>query len=186
LSFLQSVNRRSLIILRSRLKEGGNVGIHDATNSTRARRQALINRVKKEPGLKLFFIESICTDPVVIAANIAVKVASGDPDYDGMEPEESERDFRARIALYEKSYEPLDDVKDVDVQYCKLVNVGTQVRRLVMREMLAGSDIQQLIQVTVNKIDGYLQSRIAFYLMNLHLTPRSIFFTRVRPTLYDL
>lgn len=35
-------------------------------------------------------------------------------------------------------------------------------------------------QVTVNRIDGYLQSRIAFYLMNLHLTPRSIYFTRVR------
>jgi len=34
--------------------------------------------------------------------------------------------------------------------------------------------------VTVNRIDGYLQSRIAFYLMNLHLTPRSIYFTRVR------
>jgi hypothetical protein len=34
-------------------------------------------------------------------------------------------------------------------------------------------------QVTVNRIDGYLQSRIAFYLMNLHLTPRSIYFTRV-------
>lgn len=32
----------------------------------------------------------------------------------------------------------------------------------------------------MNRIDGYLQSRIAFYLMNLHLTPRSIFFTRVR------
>lgn len=37
-----------------------------------------------------------------------------------------------------------------------------------------------MLQVTVNRIDGYLQSRIAFYLMNLHLTPRSIFFTRVR------
>lgn len=109
--------------------------------------------------MKLIFIESICTDPVVIAANIAVKVASGDPDYDGMAPEEAEKDFRARIEHYEKSYQPLDDVLDESVTFCKMVNVGKQV--------------------TVNRIDGYLQSRIAFYLMNLHLTPRSIFFTRV-------
>lgn len=161
--------------LISWLKAGGNVGIHgqssllattaqpfgaDATNSTRARRQALVDRVKREPGLKLIFIESVCDDPAVIAANIAVKVASGDPDYDGMEPEQAERDFKARIANYEKSYQPLDEELDRDVTYVKTINVGKQV--------------------TVNKIDGYLESRIAFYLMNLHLTPRSIYFTRVR------
>jgi len=33
-------------------------------------------------------------------------------------------------------------------------------------------------QVTVCRIHGYLQSRIAFYLMNQHLKPRSIFFSR--------
>lgn len=140
--------------------------ILDATNSTRARRQALINRVKREPGLKIIFIESICTDPAVIATNIAVKVASGDPDYDGMEPAQAERDFKARIQNYEKSYEALDENLDKDVTYVKMVNVGTQV--------------------TVNRIDGYLQSRIAFYLMNLHLTPRSIYFTRVSSTSYLL
>ena len=66
----------------------------DATNSTRARRQALVDLIKREPGLKLLFIESVCTDPSIIAANIAVKVASGDPDYDGMNATDAERDFR--------------------------------------------------------------------------------------------
>ncbi|CEQ39868.1 SPOSA6832_01426, partial [Sporobolomyces salmonicolor] len=141
------------------LKEGGNVGIHDATNSTRARRKALADRVKREPGLRLLFIESVCTDPAVVAANIAVKVASGDPDYDGQEPSQAEKDFRERIKHYEESYQPLDEKLDGEMTYCKMVNVGKQV--------------------TVNRIDGYLQSRIAFYLMNLHLTPRSIYFTRV-------
>ncbi|GAA6019623.1 hypothetical protein JCM11491_002829 [Sporobolomyces phaffii] len=150
------------------LKDGGNVGIHDATNSTRARRKALADRVSREPGLKLIFIESLCTDPTVIAANIAVKVASGDPDYDGQEPEQAERDFRERIKHYEKSYEPLDEAKDKDgeMSFCKMVNVGKQV--------------------TVNRIDGYLQSRIAFYLMNLHLTPRSIYFTRHGESQYNV
>ncbi|GAA5881150.1 hypothetical protein JCM1840_001622 [Sporobolomyces johnsonii] len=148
------------------LKEGGNVGIHDATNSTRTRRKALADRVKREPGLKLLFIESVCTDPAVIAANIAVKVASGDPDYDGQEPSQAEKDFRERIKHYEESYQPLDEKLDEDMTYCKMVNVGKQV--------------------TVNRIDGYLQSRIAFYLMNLHLTPRSIYFTRHGESQYNV
>ncbi|GAA5951825.1 hypothetical protein JCM3765_003128 [Sporobolomyces pararoseus] len=150
------------------LKNGGNVGIHDATNSTRARRKLLADRVSKEPGLKLIFIESLCTDPQVIAANIAVKVASGDPDYDGQEPEQAEKDFRERIKHYEKSYEPLDEKLELDgeMTWCKMVNVGKQV--------------------TVNRIDGYLQSRIAFYLMNLHLTPRSIYFTRHGESQYNV
>ncbi|GAA5831646.1 hypothetical protein JCM5353_000991 [Sporobolomyces roseus] len=148
------------------LKQGGNVGIHDATNSTRARRKALADRIAREPGLKLIFIESLCTDPAVIAANIAVKVASGDPDYDGQEPEQAEKDFRERIKHYEDSYEPLEEKLDGESSYCKMVNVGKQV--------------------TVNRIDGYLQSRIAFYLMNLHLTPRSIYFTRHGESQYNV
>ncbi|GAA6061849.1 hypothetical protein JCM10212_000766 [Sporobolomyces blumeae] len=148
------------------LKAGGNVGIHDATNSTRARRKALADRVSREPGLKLIFIESLCTDPEVIARNIAVKVASGDPDYDGQEPEQAEKDFRERIKHYEDSYEALDEKLDGEMTYCKMVNVGKQV--------------------TVNRIDGYLQSRIAFYLMNLHLTPRSIYFTRHGESQYNV
>lgn len=136
------------------LKAGGNVGIHgeqpvlsaafyqkltgdgalqnsaDATNSTRARRKALEARIKREPGLKLLFIESVCTDPAVIASNIAVKVASGDPDYDGQDPLQAERDFRERIKHYEKSYEPLDPELDKGQTWCQMVNVGKQVRFL--------------------------------------------------------
>ncbi|KAK4058938.1 Fructose-2,6-bisphosphatase [Microbotryomycetes sp. JL221] len=148
------------------LRAGGNIGIHDATNTTRARRQALVDRIKREPGIKLMFIESVCTDPAVIASNIAVKVSSGDPDYDGQETSQAEKDFRERIKHYETSYEPLDEILDKEVTYCKMVNVGKQV--------------------TLNRIDGYLQSRVAFFLMNLHLTPRSIYFTRHGESQYNV
>lgn len=125
------------------LKDGGNVGIHDATNSNRARRKKLYDRVAREPGMKIVFLESVCTDPAVIAANIAVKVASGDPDYDGMPKEEAERDFRARIKTYEESYEELGVTEDeTKLTYCKIIDVGKQV--------------------IVNRIDGYLESRVAF------------------------
>ena len=109
---------------------GTPLNLADATNSTRARRKALEARIKREPGLKLLFIESVCTDPAVIASNIAVKVASGDPDYDGQDPLQAERDFRERIKHYEKSYEPLDPELDKGQTWCQMVNVGKQVRLL--------------------------------------------------------
>ncbi|POW20136.1 hypothetical protein PSHT_03809 [Puccinia striiformis] len=96
-------------------------------------------------------------DPQVIEANVDVKVASGDPDYDGQPRENAKKDFLARIAHYEANYETVDEPH---LSFCKVVNVG--------------------YEVTVNRIDNYLASRVAFYLMNLHITPRSIFFTRAK------
>lgn len=34
-------------------------------------------------------------------------------------------------------------------------------------------------QLIVNNVQGYLQSRIVYYLMNLHNRPRTIYFARV-------
>ena len=85
----------------------------------------------------------MCTDPKVIAANVAVKVSSGDPDYDGVPKEEAERDFLARIKTYEENYEELGQTPDEErLSYCKIIDVGKQV--------------------VINKIDGYLESRVAF------------------------
>ncbi|GAC93588.1 fructose-2,6-bisphosphatase [Pseudozyma hubeiensis SY62] len=149
------------------LKRGGNVGIHDATNSTQARRKEIADRIAKEPDLKLVFLESICTDPKVIDANIAVKVSSGDPDYAGMTPEAAKADFLARIKHYEDTYEAVNhDGSEAHYSYVKVTDVGKSV--------------------TINRIQGYLESRIAFYLMNLHLTPRNIFFSRHGESQYNV
>ena len=101
------------------------------------------------------FIESVCDDPAVIAANVALKVSSGDPDYAGTSPEVAKLDFLRRIKQYEAVYQT---ISESHLSYLKIINVGSQV--------------------ILNRINGYLQSRIAFYLMNLHLKPRSIFFSR--------
>lgn len=136
-------------LIRWLKEEGGNVGIHDATNSTMARRKKLYDRVSKEPGLKIVFLESVCTDPKVIAANIAVKVASGDPDYDGIPKELAEKDFRARIKTYEENYQELGITpQEAKLSYCKIIDVGKQV--------------------IVNRIDGYLESRVAFCELAYH------------------
>ncbi|KAJ7086127.1 bifunctional 6-phosphofructo-2-kinase/fructose-2,6-bisphosphate 2-phosphatase [Mycena belliarum] len=153
----------SLEMLIKWLKDGGNVGIHDATNSSRSRRAKLEARVKREPGMMLIFLESICDDPAVIAANVALKVSSGDPDYKDMSPEHARVDFLRRIQEYEKVYET---ITEPDLSYLRITNVGREV--------------------TVSRINGYLSSRIAFYLMNLHLKPRSIFFSRHGESQYNV
>ncbi|KAF8484392.1 bifunctional 6-phosphofructo-2-kinase/fructose-2,6-bisphosphate 2-phosphatase [Gautieria morchelliformis] len=153
----------SLEMLIQWLKEGGNVGIHDATNSTRDRRAKISTRVAREKGLVVIFLESLCDDPAVIAANVALKVSSGDPDYKNMSRKEAERDFLERIRLYERVYET---ITEPDLSYLKIMNVGNQV--------------------TLCNIHGYLQSRIAFYLMNLHIKPRSIFFSRHGESVYNV
>ncbi|KDQ60547.1 hypothetical protein JAAARDRAFT_124427 [Jaapia argillacea MUCL 33604] len=145
----------SLEMLIHWLKQGGNVGIHDATNSTRSRRAKIESRVAKEKGMSVIFLESVCDDPAIIAANVALKVTSGDPDYKDMSREEAKRDFLRRIKEYEAVYET---ITEPNLSYLRIIDVGDQV--------------------SVCRIHGYLQSRIAFYLMNLHLKPRSIFFSR--------
>jgi 6-phosphofructo-2-kinase len=125
--------------------------------TTLSARAFIERRVAKEEGMTLIFLESLCDDPAVIAANVALKVSMGDPDYKDMSPEDAKRDFLRRIKEYEAVYET---ITEPHLSYFKIINIGDQV--------------------TVCRIHGYLQSRIAFYLMNLHLKPRSIFFSRVR------
>ena len=110
----------------------------------------------KEKGFLLIFLESLCDDPVVLAANVALKIRSGDPDYMGVPPEIAKRDFLRRISEYEKVYET---ITEPHLSYLRIINVGSEV--------------------TMSRIHGYLSSRIAFYLMNLHLKPRSIYLSRV-------
>jgi len=119
-------------------------------------RDKIRERISYEPNLQLLFLESFCNDPAVIAANVALKVQSGDPDYQGMSREEAERDFKRRIAAYESVYQTITEPR---ISFCRILNVGQQV--------------------SMNRIQGYLQSRVAFYLMNLHLKPRSIYLSRV-------
>uniref|UniRef100_A0A8C7TCS1 6-phosphofructo-2-kinase/fructose-2,6-bisphosphatase 2 n=1 Tax=Oncorhynchus mykiss TaxID=8022 RepID=A0A8C7TCS1_ONCMY len=90
-------------------EEGGQIAVFDATNTTRERRELLLS-FAKEHAYKVFFVESLCDDPDVIAANIMV------------------------------------------------INVG--------RSFL------------VNKVQDYIQSKIVYYLMNIHVHSHSIYLCR--------
>lgn len=139
-------------------KTGGIVGILDATNSTKERRKWVMDTFENH-GVEVLFVESKCDDEELIMANIRdVKTTS--PDYRGQDPEEAAQDFRNRIKMYEKIYKTIDDDGDEDeYTYLKLMDVSKQV--------------------IINRIQDYLQSRIVYYLMNLHIRPRSIWLSRV-------
>ncbi|CCA77980.1 probable FBP26-fructose-2,6-bisphosphatase [Serendipita indica DSM 11827] len=159
----ETLAEESLEMLISWLYQGGNVAIHDATNSTKSRRAKIEARVSREPNFSLIFLESWCDDPEIIAANVDLKVSAGDPDYMNMSREEARKDFLARIKQYEAVYQT---ITEPHLSYMRIANVGSQV--------------------TVHRIHGYLQSRIAFYLMNLHLKPRSIFMSRHGESMYNV
>ena len=140
--------------------EGGEVGIFDATNSTRSRRKMVVDRCKMR-GVPVVFIESLCDDPAVIEANVRETKLSS-PDYAHMEAELAAMDFRARIAHYERAYEPLDDP---DLSYIKIIDVGRQL--------------------VLNRINGYLPARLVPLLVDMHVAPGPIFLTRHGESIYN-
>uniref|UniRef100_A0A8C8JI05 6-phosphofructo-2-kinase domain-containing protein n=1 Tax=Oncorhynchus tshawytscha TaxID=74940 RepID=A0A8C8JI05_ONCTS len=85
-----------------------------------------------------------------------VKVSS--PDYLNCDKEEALADFLKRIECYKQTYVPLDDEKDRRLSYIKIFNVGSRY--------------------LVNCVRDHIQSRIVYYLMNIHVTPRSIYLSR--------
>ncbi|XP_013864525.1 6-phosphofructo-2-kinase/fructose-2,6-bisphosphatase 4b isoform X1 [Austrofundulus limnaeus] len=136
--------------------EGGQVAVFDATNTTRDRRVTIM-KFAEQNGFKVFFVESVCEDPDVIAQNI-VQVKLGNPDYVHCSSDEAIADFMKRIKCYESSYQPLDEDLDSDVSFIKIMDVGCRY--------------------LVNRVVDHIQSRIVYYLMNIHITPRSIYLCR--------
>ncbi|XP_013369170.1 PREDICTED: 6-phosphofructo-2-kinase/fructose-2,6-bisphosphatase 3 isoform X1 [Chinchilla lanigera] len=146
-------------------KEGGQIAVFDATNTTRERRHMILH-FAKENDFKAFFIESVCDDPTVVASNIMeVKISS--PDYKDCNSAEAMDDFMKRINCYEASYQPLDpDKSDRDLSLIKVIDVG---RRFL-----------------VNRVQDHIQSRIVYYLMNIHVQPRTIYLCRHGENEYNL
>lgn len=137
------------------MHEGGQVGVFDATNSTKERRNYLLRLA--EGKCKVIFLETICNDPVVLEQNIREKVKKS-PDYaHERNMEVAYADFKSRLANYEKAYEPVEEGS-----YIKLI------------DMVSGSGGQ----MQVNNISGYLPGRIVFFLVNTHISPRPILLTR--------
>uniref|UniRef100_A0A8C2IX57 6-phosphofructo-2-kinase/fructose-2,6-biphosphatase 1 n=1 Tax=Cyprinus carpio TaxID=7962 RepID=A0A8C2IX57_CYPCA len=124
--------------------------VFDATNTTRERRGVIIS-FAKERGYKAGAGFCFFNRPL-----IQVKLSS--PDYENYDKEEALVDFLKRIDCYKLSYVPLDEEKDRHLSFIKIFNVGSRY--------------------LVNRVQDHIQSRIVYYLMNIHVTPRSIYLSR--------
>ena len=133
--------------------KGGEVGIYDATNAERPRRD-LIRQQCSAAGVDVLFVEIICDDAALIEANVR-RNKLGLPDYAGMTADEAFRDFQARIEQYARTYLP---VQDDEGSYVKVIDAGRQV--------------------ISHRIEGYLSSRLAFFLMQIRPTERPIWLSR--------
>jgi len=141
------------------LNGNGSVGIFDATNSTLARRQQIMERIRARAGpeLNVLFVESVCRDQNLLESNMRLKLSG--PDYADKDPVAALADFKKRVAIYEKNYVPIGDYEeDHNMPYVKMVDVG--------RKMIS------------HQIRGFLAGQAVYYLLNFNLAPRMIWITR--------
>ncbi|XP_063794563.1 6-phosphofructo-2-kinase/fructose-2,6-bisphosphatase 1 [Pseudophryne corroboree] len=173
-------------------REEGHVAVFDATNTTRERR-SMILQFAKERGYKVFFIESICDDPDIIAENITVRsvltmnrsrpdilplhfgivlLAGGFFNMLGASVSLRLRDLRKTIFgslvrwktgagyTYTMTFFFFFFSFSIpsSLSYIKIFNVGNRY--------------------LVNRVQDHIQSRTVYYLMNIHVTPRSIYLSR--------
>lgn len=135
-------------------QQGGLVGIYDATNSTRERRSMVKERLEAV-GVRVLFLESLCTDQSIIDKNI-VETKLRSPDYRNQDPELAAQDFTRRIQQYDRVSETVSD--DEKCSFIKIINVGRQL--------------------ILNDIQGFAQGKIVSFLLNSHIMPRNIYLSR--------
>ncbi|NXC72058.1 F262 bisphosphatase, partial [Anhinga anhinga] len=102
---------------------------------------------------------------VLLSVEQEVKVSS--PDYPERNRENVMDDFLKRIECYKVTYQPLDpNAYDKDLSFIKVINVGQRF--------------------LVNRVQDYIQSKIVYYLMNIHVQPRTIYLCRHGESEYNL
>ena len=143
-------------------------GIFDATNTTVARRRAVIERcaraemVSSTP-LRLVFVESVCNDEAILRHSYRLKLSNG--DYEGHDPESALADFISRVREYEKVYETITDEEATGFEGEFETNGG---RLRYIQTVDAGR------KLVASGCNSYLMSHLVSLLHTVHLFPRKI------------
>lgn len=133
--------------------EFGAVAIYDATNSTKDRRAWLLEKLKPL-GAKVVFLEVVCSDPDRLAENMASTHRTLQVQ-EVLSAEDTAAEIRERIGYYQQVYEPLSEK---DFSWIKFVDGGREL--------------------SLHNLRGFMASRFAQFLLNLHGQRRPIFFSR--------
>ncbi|ETP41609.1 hypothetical protein F442_11319 [Phytophthora nicotianae P10297] len=140
----------------------GHVAVFDATNTTKLRRQHILEKVSSHRNVRVMFVESICDNEALLEANYRRKLLNA--DYKDKDPEVALADFRQRVHEYQKVYETVEDTEDGDnACYVKVYNAGEKIQ--------------------ARYCQGFLQSHIVSLLQNIHLCPHRIWLVRPGPSI---
>eukprot|EP00924_Labyrinthula_sp_SR-Ha-C_P002721 maker-scaffold_13-snap-gene-5.2-mRNA-1 protein AED:0.08 eAED:0.09 QI:0/1/0.75/1/1/1/4/94/801 len=138
------------------LVDGGEIGIFDATNTTRIRRETIANICRNI--CNVVFLEVICDDESMLEENYKIKVQNS-PDFVGMDMTEALADLKSRVDNYKKVYEPVDESElDGRVSFLKLYNMSSKI--------------------VAKGIYGRMTRSVLPYLSSLHLGSRRIILVR--------
>ncbi|KAJ2697573.1 Fructose-2,6-bisphosphatase, partial [Coemansia spiralis] len=163
------------------------VAIYDATNSTRLRRKMILDECTRH-GVDVMFCESWCDDNELVAANIR-EVKRTSPDYAGVQDLASVmEDFRRRIDHYSEVYEPVggDGTRPLAKGRYQLPPTSPTIEEYDERLVSYVRKINVGSQMVINRITSYLESRIVYFVMNIHIAPRSVLFSRHGESMYNL
>lgn len=136
------------------LKNNGNIGIFDATNTNRSRREDIVKIANNNNINNIIFVELITDDEKIINNNLQLKLKS--PDYIDKDPIFALKDFKERLEHYMKIYETIDDNENIN--YIKIINFTDKL--------------------LIKNVVGVNESLIISYLMNLRLNKFPIYITR--------
>ena len=133
------------------------VAIMDASNTIQLRR-TIIKTTLEAINVPVIFIEFVYETEGLLNEHLPFLHLLS-PDYEHLDSEVAQEDYKQRIKYYRERYEP---VNDLDGSYMKLINGGQQV--------------------ILNQINGFLPSKVLFYLMNLHFGIKKIFLKVYNPS----
>ena len=112
---------------------------------------------------------------VLVSPSRRQEVKLKSPDYKDIPQEAAVTDFLSRIHQYEKRYETIDDKSERNYSFIKIFNCGERflVHKIGGKAWPVRSTMHRC------SLSGHIQSRVVYFLMNIHILPRTIYLTRV-------
>ena len=150
-----SFAKQALHDLIDYIKAKGDVAILDTTITTLADYRQRIADELTANKIKFIYLEIICENEEIIEKNIReVKILS--QDYIGQDADYVVDDFKKRIENHLPHYDKLNDFEVAP--FIQVFNDGSGAEYIVL-----------------NKIKGYLETKIVYFVMNIQTTPKKIY-----------
>lgn len=144
------------------------IAILDGTNTTIKRRNLVRSFLNENLKVEydLLWLESICNITEIIDKNIVENKLRSADYIKWDDKEKAKQDFLNRIKKYEEVYEEVNENSESMDKFVKIINQGEKV--------------------IINKLSGFVESKLVSYLMNIHTQDRSIYFSRHGESEYNL